>query len=169
MKQKEQYFNINKFQQAADVNSTIIEKTTEKHKLERQLKSLQQAAEKSKKHKKKKLSHEKNKDESSSQRKPKQKKLSMSSSSASCGSTKDGESSGADTVILPDGEVFGGDAVVVFDSSPVLFDDDPDENELKVDALNVANDETSPPASQVPCSRVPCDGAESENFWENPK
>lgn len=169
LKQKEQYFNINKFQQAADVNSTIIEKTTEKHELERELKSLQQAAEKSKKYKKKKLSCEKNNDESSSQRKPKQKKLSMSSSSASCGSTKDGESSGADTLILSDGEVFGGDVVVVSDSSPVLFDDDPDENELKVDVLNVANDDTSPPASQVPCSRVPCDGAESENFWKNPK
>ncbi len=42
LKQKEQYININKFQQAADVNSTILKKTTEKQKLERELKSLQQ-------------------------------------------------------------------------------------------------------------------------------
>ncbi len=45
LKQKEQYININKFQQAADVNSTILEKTTEKQKLERELKSLQQVEE----------------------------------------------------------------------------------------------------------------------------
>ena len=30
LKQKEQYFNINKFQQAADVNSTILEKNNKK-------------------------------------------------------------------------------------------------------------------------------------------
>ncbi len=164
LKQKEQYININKFQQAADVNSTILEKTTEKQKLERELKSLQQVGEKLKKYKKKK--HSKDKDENRSQHNSRQKKLSWkSSSSNSNSSAKDGESSGADTLILSDSEDIGVHTVVLSDSSPVLSHDSPDENVLKEDEVCGSNDELSPPSSQVPRES----GLEQANFCMSPK
>ena len=58
-KQKEQYANLDKFQQAADVNTSITEKVAEKRKLQKELKALQDAREKSKTYKKKKIFQEK--------------------------------------------------------------------------------------------------------------
>ena len=146
MKQKEQYFNINKFQQAADVNSTILEKTTEKHKLERELRALQNAVEKSRKYK------------------AKQEKLLWSNSTSSNGSAKDGESSGADTVILSDVET-NVHTVVLSDSSPDLFLDHPNENILQGDAANSTKNEQSPPASQLPCET----SVEVKDFVASPR
>ena len=162
LKQKEQYFNINKFQQAADVNSTILEKTTEKHKLERELRALQNAVEKSRKYKKKKLS--KAKEETSSKHKAKQEKLLWSNSTSSNGSAKDGESSGADTVILSDVET-NVHTVVLSDSSPDLFPDHPNENILQGDAANSTKNEQSPPASQLPCET----SVEVKDFVASPR
>ena len=48
-KQKQQYSNVEKFLQAADVNSSILEKNREKAKLEKELKELKKAESKSKK------------------------------------------------------------------------------------------------------------------------
>ena len=50
-KQKQQYSNVEKFLQAADVNSSILEKNREKAKLEKELKELKKAESKSKKKK----------------------------------------------------------------------------------------------------------------------
>ncbi len=99
-KQKEQYTNLDKFQQAADVNTSITEKVAEKRKLQKELKALQDAREKSKTYKKKK-SFRKISDNSDSRI---QKELSWSESNPSNSSERSGESSGADTIILSDNE-----------------------------------------------------------------
>ena len=102
LKQKEQYANIDKFEQAADVNTTILQRVKEKRQLQKELKALQEAGEKSKKYKKKKKSQS---NEGSSHHGLKQKRLSWGGSSMSSQSSGKGdESSGADTLILSDNE-----------------------------------------------------------------
>lgn len=102
LKQKEQYANVDKFQQAADVNACIMEKMSEKRKLEKELRALQEAREKSRNYKKKKSSHSLRKGDSDSQN---QRELSWSESSKSHSSEKSGESSGGDTVVVSDNEL----------------------------------------------------------------
>ena len=66
LKQKEQYANVDKFQQAADVNACIMAKMSEKRKLEKELRALQEAREKSRNYKKKKSFHSLRKGDSDS-------------------------------------------------------------------------------------------------------
>ena len=63
---------------------------------------------------------------------------------------KDGESSGADTVILSDVET-NVRTVLLSDSSPALFPDNPNESVLQEDAADATKNEQSPPASQDFC------------------
>ena len=98
-KQNEHYVNLDTFQQAADVSTSIMEKVSEKRKLQKELKALQDAREKSKTYRKKKSF--KKSDNSDSRI---QKELSWSESNPSNGSERSGESSGADTIILSDNE-----------------------------------------------------------------
>lgn len=127
IKQKEQYANASKFQQAADVNSSIMQKTNEQRKLQKELKKLEEAGEKSETYKKKKQIKQ-----SHNQKKgPYQKQLSWGESSKSCmrRSGKSDGSSGGDTVSLSDA-----DTIILSDVelSPVRLTSDHEEDDEDV-------------------------------------
>ena len=92
--------NINRFEQAADVNSTILQKRKVQRKIQKELEALQKAQAKSKKYKERN-----SKSPTASQCESTQSQLSWGESSASSPSSDD-------TIILSDNE-----------SSPVLFED----------------------------------------------
>lgn len=124
LKQKEQYANVNKFEQAPDVNSTFFQKSKVIRKLEKELEALQKAHDKSKKSKKKR----------SSKSLPLNSQLTQSqlswgnSSTSSQSSDKDDDSSGGDTIVLSDSEL-----------SPVLFEDPEQHIDEKETSLAEAN------------------------------